>query len=121
MLIATGRTCKEALKPGPDPRDAVTAPFCTLETFDVEIAKLWEVAPAGTATDAGTLAPATLLNSQTANPPDGAGCVSATVPVTCAHPPATDDAERAMPLRAGGVGGWAIVMVTVCETERLPA
>jgi hypothetical protein len=46
------------------------------------IANVWEVDPAGTVTDAGTVAAATLLDARvTVRPPDGAALDSVTVPL----------------------------------------
>ena len=60
--------------------------------------------PAGTVTVAGTLALAEELERFTAWPPCGAGCVSATVPLTL-FPPMTADRDRVMlPTQSAVVG-----------------
>ena len=72
-------------------------------TGEVVTVKLALVDPAGTVTEAGTVAAAvSLLVRLTGIPPAGAGPVSVTVPVELV-PPCTDAGLRLIELKAGGV------------------
>src|SRR5215218_7051858 len=82
-------TVSTALRVAPPPVAVIVA----LPEPDVETLKEALVAPAGTVTDAGTLATALELESDTASPPAGVAAESVTVPVELA-PDVTVDGLR---------------------------
>ena len=59
----------------------------------VVMAKVWNVAPPGTSTVAGTAAVRLLLASVTVTPAPGAGAFKETLPVTVL-PPATEEGDK---------------------------
>lgn len=78
------------------PPAAVTTTFVVAATAAVVIVNVADVAPAGTTTVAGTVAPTPAV-TVTTNPPTGAGAVSPTV-ATLVAPPTTDVNDRDNPL-----------------------
>jgi len=76
-------------------------------TFEVAIAKLAELAPAGTVTLGGTAALVSELERETAAPPAGAGPGNDTVPVT-AVPPTTADAGKIARAERDDEGGLTV-------------
>src|SRR5215211_3347206 len=89
-------TVSTALRLAPPPVAVIVA----LPEPDVETLKEALVAPAGTVTDAGTLATALELESDTASPPVGAAPESVTVPVELA-PEVTVDGLRVSAVALG--------------------
>ncbi len=88
-------------------------------TAAVETVKVTEVAPAGTETDAGTDAAASLLERVTGNPPAGAGLEMTIVAVDDA-PPASDVGFSVIELRIGArtmSDALTVVPLRVAVTE----
>ena len=88
-------TTSVALRLRPPPA-AVMTTFVVVVTAVVVIENVADVAPAGTTTVAGTVAPTPAVTFTT-NPPTGAGAVNPTV-ATLAAPPTTDVNESDKPL-----------------------
>lgn len=88
-------TTSVALRLRPPPA-AVMTTFVVVATAAVVIVNVADVAPAGTITVAGTVAPTPAVTFTT-NPPTGAGAVNPTV-ATLAAPPTTDVNESDKPL-----------------------
>lgn len=88
----------------------------------VPIAKVAVVAPCATATLAGTVATdVLLLESDTANPPDGAAAVSVTVPCD-PFPPTTEDGLTETAESAAGAGAdWGVKLRTDDQAPLVPA
>ncbi len=60
---------------------ARTSPDCNASTALVEILNVFLIAPAGNFTDAGTVAPGVVVESETVSPPAGAGYSRVIVPL----------------------------------------
>jgi hypothetical protein len=84
-VTATALILRVAVRPTPSV--AVIVAEVLLATANVLTVKVLEMLPAGTVTEAGTVATAALLlDSVTMAPPDGAGLVRVTVPVARVPP-----------------------------------
>jgi hypothetical protein len=98
----TGTTVNVAVRVAV-PLLAVIVTGVDVVTALVPIANVAVVEPCATVTLAGTVATVLLLESDTANPPDGAAAVSVTVPCD-PFPPTTDDGLTETAESAAGAG-----------------